>query len=333
MQPENTPFSILSLSGGGFRGLFTAQVLAELEREAKKPIGECFDLICGTSIGGILALAIGLKTPMDNIVQLMEDRGEKVFPRWIMRRIFPDCMGIWLENRFRGLFSARHKNDELKSLVNEIFEDNQIKHSHYHLMIPTVNYSAGTPQFFKTQYNTRFRRDGDCKMSDVAMATSAAPVFLPMFRNEKTGARYVDGGIIGSNPGLFGVHEAMTQMGQNLDCIQLLSIGTMGSECRADSSQSTNIGVVGWGTQLFSLTIAAQEKAIGFMMQHQLKDRYYCIDETPSSAQEKNIGLDIADKNAIEVLKSMADKAVQNFVGLPQSDQFLGHTANFKPHH
>ena len=333
MSNESSRFSILSLSGGGFRGLFTAQVLAELEQEAGKPIGRCFDLICGTSIGGILALAIGLEKPMSEIVELMKERGEKIFPKWLLRRILPDCPGIWLEERFRGICSARHNNGELKALVTEIFGDAKIGDSRHHLVIPTINYSAGTSQFFKTSYHPTFKRDIHCKMSDVALATSAAPIFLPMYKFEGSGARYVDGGLIGNNPGLFGIHEAVTFMGQKVDDIHLLSIGTMGSECRVNASKPLNIGIWGWGTRLFSLTISAQEKVADFMMQHQLREHYYSIDETPNSEQEKNIGLDVADEKAIETLTSMADRAVQKFVGLPKCAQFIDHTAKFKPTH
>ena len=340
MAEESINFSVLSLSGGGFRGLFTARVLAELEREAgrmvgkeHRPIGECFDLICGTSIGGVLAMAIGLEKPMADIAQLMEKRGSKIFPRWLPRQFLPDCVATRLEERFRGFCSARHTGDALRQVVAEIFGDSTIGDSRHHLVIPAVNYSSGSPQFFKTGYSPTFRRDGRLRMGDVALATSAAPIFLPMHKFEETGARYVDGGLVGNNPALFGIHEAEKFMEQKADEIRLLSIGTMSSECRADASHSLNAGIWGWGTRLYSLTVSAQEKVVDSMVQHKLGDRYCCIDETPNAEQEKNIGLDIADQGAIDTLKSMADRAVQKFVGLPECGQFLGHTAKFKPTH
>ncbi|WP_457833194.1 patatin-like phospholipase family protein, partial [Staphylococcus aureus] len=72
-------FQILALSGGGYRGLFTAKVLADLEQEIGGPIAAKFDLIAGTSIGGILALAVAMEVPAEQMVSLFEKHGEKIF--------------------------------------------------------------------------------------------------------------------------------------------------------------------------------------------------------------------------------------------------------------
>ena len=74
---------ILALSGGGFRGLYTAKVIADVEREINAPFASRFDLITGTSIGGIVALALALEIPAQDIVDLFVDHGEEIFnKRW-----------------------------------------------------------------------------------------------------------------------------------------------------------------------------------------------------------------------------------------------------------
>src|SRR5690625_3930592 len=81
--PPDAPFRILSLSGGGYRGLFTARILADLEERIRAPIATRFDLIAGTSIGGILALALALEVPAKQMVALFEERGDEIFKkRW-----------------------------------------------------------------------------------------------------------------------------------------------------------------------------------------------------------------------------------------------------------
>uniref|UniRef100_UPI00190FA77C patatin-like phospholipase family protein n=1 Tax=Raoultella sp. 18093 TaxID=2681425 RepID=UPI00190FA77C len=83
--PHNVrkPFQILALSGGGFRGLYTAKVIADVEKEIEAPLASRFDLITGTSIGGILALALALEIPAQDIVDLFVDHGEEIFDkRW-----------------------------------------------------------------------------------------------------------------------------------------------------------------------------------------------------------------------------------------------------------
>ena len=75
------PFQILALSGGGYRGLFTSTVLARLEQQAQRPIGDCFDLIAGTSIGGVIALGLALGKSAESIKKMFLDHGEEIFTR------------------------------------------------------------------------------------------------------------------------------------------------------------------------------------------------------------------------------------------------------------
>ena len=74
-------FRILALSGGGYRGLFTVNVLKRLEEQAKRPIGECFDLIAGTSIGGLVAIGLALSKPAQLIERVFLEQGETIFPK------------------------------------------------------------------------------------------------------------------------------------------------------------------------------------------------------------------------------------------------------------
>lgn len=117
-------------------------------------------------------------------------------------------------------------------------------------------------------------------------------------------------------------------MKRNREKINLLSIGTMGGEFRRDASKSPNAGLFGWGTRLLLLTLSAQEKVADYLMEHQLgEERYHCIDELPVKEQEKNIGLDVANKNSIPTLKSMGDNAGRVFIGSAKSARFLRHSA------
>ena len=239
-------FNILALSGGGFRGLYTATVLERLEEQAGKPVAQCFDLICGTSIGGILAMALALEKPARDIVNLMEQHGPEIFPETFCSR------KGWLSSLCKSLCKAKYQNRQLKRMVDKLFDNHTLADSPYRLLIPAVNYSAGKPQFFKTSHNERLREDYKRRMSDVAMATSAAPVFFPIYRSEDTNSCYVDGGLIGNAPGLFGIHEAIYFCGQAIEDIHLLSIGTMGGEFRMDASKRLNKGIVNWREKTLS---------------------------------------------------------------------------------
>ena len=320
MNGKTKTFNILALSGGGFRGMYTATVLAALEKAAGKPIAQCFDLICGTSIGGVIALALGLEKPAEEIAATIEKRGPEIFPNsnksWSRRF-----------SKARRYFIAEYSNAPLKRVADELYGDSTMHYSRHRLIIPTVNYSTGKPQFFKTPHHDTFRADRKRKMSDVALATSAAPIFFPVYQSEETSSCYVDGGLVGNAPGMFGVHEAMHFCGRNIADINLLSIGTMGGEFRMDSSKRLNKGILQWREKVFLLAVSSQEKVADFMLRHQLGERYSLIDELPTHEQAPNIGLDIADKAAIQTLKSMGEESAKAFIGKPEANAFLSHSA------
>src|SRR4051794_11838085 len=110
---QTKTFQILALSGGGFLGLYTAEVLTRLERQAGRPIGQCFDLIAGTSVGGILAIGLALEVPAERMRDVFRMNGERIFssrtrPRW-----------GWLDAR-RSLLSPKYDGTELRRTITEM---------------------------------------------------------------------------------------------------------------------------------------------------------------------------------------------------------------------
>ena len=305
---------ILSLSGGGFRGLYTAHVLAVLEERAGRPLARCFDLLCGTSIGGIIAMALALEIPAKRVAGLIENNGAS---------IFPSSRRKWL--RWLKYARPKYKAADMRGMLEDIFGEKTINDSTAKILVPSVNYSTGKPQIFKTPHCKGLWADYNPKMVDVALATSAAPAFFPIHRFGDTDSCYVDGGLFGNAPGLFGVYEAQHYLGHELDDIHLLAIGTMGGEFRLDASKSLEKGLICWGEDLFALTISTQEKVVDYMLKRMLKDRYSCVDELPTKDQVKNIGLDVATDAAIRTLKSAGMDSAKTFVGKPEAGKFLSH--------
>ena len=153
------PFQVLALSGGGFRGLYTAKVIADVERDIGAPIASRFDLITGTSIGGILALALALEIPAQNIVDLFVGHGEEIFKkRWSLL----------------GMVRAPYSPAPLSGLLSDskLFGDRLLGACKHPVIIPSLNYSTGEPVVFKTPHHTDFKRDHTHRIVDVALATS-----------------------------------------------------------------------------------------------------------------------------------------------------------------
>ncbi len=300
-------FWILALSGGGARGLFTAKVLANLENEIDCALAQRFDLIAGTSVGGILALGLAKEIPATNLVELFDKADEIFMPRSLFSKYFP-------------LFGPKYRNNNLKALLenDEIFGTTTIGELKHRVMIPSVNYTKGTPRFFKTPHHTSLRTDWQHKLVDVAMATAAAPTFFSVygFSNQY----FVDGGLVANAPGLVAVHEAMHFANHpDVKTIHVVSIGTFARGTAMDPKLSPDMGILsaptctccqpskGWGFRLFELTINSQEAMSNYMLAHWLEDRHYLIDGQPKPEQTSYLGLDNISPEAQKTLLGQAD--------------------------
>lgn len=226
---EQKKFKILSIDGGGIKGVFPAKFLASLEEE----IGEgqthkYFDLICGTSTGGIIALALSLGVPAKEILKLYQDNAKIIFGSK-SRNIFknPSYNNKPLEKLIRDIFKKYHHSDE-DPIINDALE--RVK-----LIIPIYSLLDGETQVLKTPHTSDLIMDKHIPMYMAAMATSAAPTYFNAYSNKfkrKDSETYedfsnkVDGGVFANNPSMLGIIEATTRLEQKLDNIQLLSLGT-----------------------------------------------------------------------------------------------------------
>lgn len=320
VDPSNDRFQILALSGGGFRGLYTAQILADLEEEIGAPIATRFDLIAGTSIGGILALAIAAGIPARKMVDLFVKNGQEIFKR-----------------RFSmmGILRAPYSSQPLRKLLSDrsLFGDLTLGDCTHPVLIPAINYSSGQPQVFKTPHNLNFKRDYKCQLVDVALATSAAPAYFP--RHTFNNNQYVDGGLYANAPGLLAAHEAEIFFRRPLETVHLLSIGTMSSRFTANPRRNRSGGTYDWGglnpantpKRLFGLSISVLESLSDFMLRHRLPGRYIHIDETLTDERASAVALDIADSSAIEVLRGAAFEQSKFWIGKSEFQPFLKHLA------
>lgn len=304
------PFQALTLTGGGFRGLFTARVLQRIEEHIDRPIGGLFDLTCGTSIGGIIALAIAYEIPISKVVKMFEEMGEVIFP-WKgrtggLRKYWDLC---------KYAKRPKYSNDALRNVVSHIFpNDITLGDALHPIAIPAVNVTEGKPQVFKTRHRGEWYRDSKFKAVDVALATSAAPTFFALA--ELGGNLYADGGLFANSPDAIALHEAQHYFQVPLDLIRMLSIGTT-TKNYSLSFRKRSFGVVDWleDERIFSVIISAQQQFVDQLMKHRLGPQYLRIDREPSEQQAGDLGLDVASDIAIQTLKALAEKAVTDVMG------------------
>jgi predicted acylesterase/phospholipase RssA len=346
-------FQILSLSGGGYRGLHVARILELLEAQSKPPIARHFDLIAGTSIGGIIALALALEIPAKDIRETLEKVGPMLFPKappmFTKAKLVAAQPGKLGKIRFllkhyeeiqaewNAAKSAWYDPTPLREALEatRYFGDKKIGDLLYPVIVPAVNYSNGLPKFFKTNHHSDLVLDKDLNIIDVALGTSAAPIYFPA---HKVGDwRIVDGGLIANDPTLVAVHEAMKYFGvrpalygdssTGEDDLRILAIGTLSPRHFADVSRPLDQGLFDWGAGAFELAMSAQEAMSGMMVdKHMLPGkvvRLPSLEARPESAP----GLaDVSDASS-EILRSSAANLAQNALGQSEVRSMFQHTA------
>lgn len=318
-------FQILSLSGGGFLGLYTAAVLASLEERSGQPLAQRFDLIAGTSIGGIIALGLAAQTPASQILASMEKNGPDIFSE----RPPPQTFAGKALNLMSNALGSKYESAPLRKIISEIADDDlKIGDLKSRVIVPAVNLTKGRPQVFKTAHHPTFERDHRLSVVDVALATSAAPTYLPL--HSISGELFADGGLYANAPDLLALHEAEHFLDQQRSEIHILSIGTTTSSFSFSNSIDRRMGWLNWLTdeRLPSVMIATQQMNSDAMLKHVLGERYLRIDHLQSREQERFLGLDVASPGAIGDLKGLAEASVRDHLPNPILKAMLHHQAS-----
>jgi patatin-like phospholipase/acyl hydrolase len=205
--PEDRDFRILSLDGGGIRGIFPAAVLAGLEARylGGRSVAQCFDLITGTSTGGILAIGLAAGLTATALRDVYVERGGEIFPP------LPDGIVGGARRRLRSAsqyFRYRYDRDALVSILTEMLGHGRLGAAQARLCIPSFDGRYGEVYIFKTPHHPDFKKDAYEHMVKVASATAAVPTFFQPLPDG--GYTFVDGGVWANNPIMVGVVDALS---------------------------------------------------------------------------------------------------------------------------
>jgi patatin-like phospholipase/acyl hydrolase len=206
-----------------------------MEQELKKnhpdkALYEHFDLICGTSTGAILAIAIALGIPAADLVKFYKENASLIFPKWLFKV---------LPRKARAVVTSIYGNKQLRRKLAEVYGSVNggtppiIKDLKTMVCIPSFNGNDGCINILKTKHHTDYNRDYKLPAHEVALSSASAPVYFPphsfSFENEYgsgTNVNMIDGGIFANNPALIGILEATEKLGYSFASIRLLSLGT-----------------------------------------------------------------------------------------------------------
>lgn len=278
-------FSVLTLDGGGARGYLTLKILEHVEAYLNAltgmalSLGARFDLICGTSTGGIIALALALGRPVSEISALYETHLPRIFGS-AMRRFG------WIAN-----FRPRYRSEALREAMQAFFGELTLGELRTDVCVTAVSLVNARPHLFHSDYVRNGGPYHEDRLIDLALATASAPSFFAAHSTEHL-TDLVDGGLFASNPALLGVVEAFRfgcpsrrgiappqdLGGTCLEQLAVLSVGT-GEQCAMpfDPDRLRAGGRLAWGAHFHSVSNESQSQYVNLLAKGLLGAAYHRI--------------------------------------------------------
>jgi patatin-like phospholipase/acyl hydrolase len=287
---------ILSIDGGGIRGLIPALVLTELEKRAGRQVFQLFDLIAGTSTGGIIACALCAPgaLPAAELVKLYEDEGPDIFSRSLFQRI----------RSADGLLDEKYDDKALDRALERFLAQKRLSESKPDLIVPSYDTALPGPYFFKT---TEAREDAtkDFPLSIVARSTSAAPTYFePVEAGEHA---LVDGGVFATNPAMCAVAEALNTVAPAE--VMLVSLGTGERTHKRSFDEIKNWGLADWARPILDVVFDGVSDAVNYQLKRVLPDeRYWRFQVELTLASDH---LDDASEANLAKLRGHADDLIE----------------------
>jgi uncharacterized protein len=306
---------ILVIDGGGIKGVFPASFLGQVEDSIGRNVAEFFDLIVGTSTGGIIALGLGMGFTAREMLQFYEDLGPTVF------------RGSRLMNMLRHLHAAKYRCEPLREALEKKFGRRTLGESTKRLLIPSVNLITGEVHIYKTAHHPRLARDYRERVADVALATSAAPTYFPT-HHSASGLPLIDGGVWANNPVGIAAVEAISMLGWEAGEFRILSLGCTEEPLNIRQAPRRGWGKTQWALRIVDVMQKAQSSSSLGIAQH-LARHEHVVRISPTVSYGR-YGLDVTDQ--IAELRGLGDAEARRC--LPAIAHFFSEVVSpFEPYH
>jgi predicted acylesterase/phospholipase RssA len=310
---ERRPLRILAIDGGGIRGILPAMVLADLERRTNRPIIDLFDLIVGTSTGGLVALALACpdaegkpRHSARDIVRLYDVEGKRVFSR-----------SVWHKIRSVGaLAEGKYPSAGIEGVLQDYFGECRLKDALADVVVPAYEIERRMPFFFKTS-NAKQKSYYDYPMKSVIRAATAAPTYFEPMQVQIDGPNdyyaLVDGALFAYNPGMCAYVEALNRYPDH-DSVIMVSLGTGKLTRRLPYDEVKDWGAARWAQPAFALMCDGICDVVDHQLQQLLPEtedglrQYYRFQ---ARLDVGNDDMDDASNTNIRVLKLLAEDMLQ----------------------
>ena len=304
---------VLSIDGGGVRGIIPALILSKIEEYTKKPISSMFDLIAGTSTGGVIAL--GLTCPSkynrmapaytaSELLNLYMNSAGKIFPNSVWKSMHT----LW------GLKDERYPSSGIEGVLKEYFGGFRLSQTITNVLITSYEIEKRIPFFFKSRYAKEPTRkdDYDFYMWQAARATSAAPTYFEVFKlNHLRSKEYyalIDGAVFANNPAMCAYAEAKRIFPD--DSLFILSLGTGTALKGIPYNRAKSWGVVQWAQPILGVVLSGVADTVDYQLQS-IMSRYNYYRLQPSLLELGKDDLDDSSPAYLESLKQIAEDLVE----------------------
>lgn len=295
--------TVLSLDGGGIRGLIPALVLQEIEARTDTPVAQLFDHIAGTSTGGILAL--GLTIPEDDgsgpaysagdLAQLYADRGSEIFDRSFWKGV----------SSVGGTLDEKYSPEGLNEALTDYFGHTPLGKAQADVLVSAYDIQNREPFFFKSWYEEH----ANVEMRRVARATSAAPTYFEPALASVEGSEHVliDGGVFVNNPAMSAYAEAQRRTSEGEE-IQVVSIGTGAMTRPISNDEAEEWGKAEWAIPLLDVVFDGVQDAVNYQLEYILGEGFHRFQVPLRVASDD---MDNASPGNIENLRTEAERLIE----------------------
>lgn len=292
-------FKILSIDGGGIRGIIPAIILQEIEKRCQKPISQLFNLIAGTSTGGLIALGLVVPDEKGNpkytaefIAQMYQTEGPKIFSQSIFRNVL----------NVGNFLGSKYPSKNLYNISQKYLGDTMFDKALANTLITSYDIHNRSPFVFKTK-NAKKNQSHNFKMCDIAYATAAAPTYFPPIKLENK--TLIDGGVYANNPSVVAIVDTVKHYAPN-DQIVICSLGTGQYTTPISESVMNKWGLIKWVPNIIDVVFDGISDAVDYQSKI-LSSQYFRFQAKLDKCSDN---IDDTSKHNIENLKFLAQNII-----------------------
>lgn len=303
----STSIKVLTIDGGGIRGIIPAIILDELHKRLSDDLWHAFDLIAGTSTGGIIALGIGTRC----------NRGKPYSPRELLDLYVQNGPSIFKKDFVtpaREIIRPKYSPDPLEAVLAKFFGDTQFEMALTPLLISSYDLQSQLPFFFKS-HKIAADSNYNWSLTEIARATSAAPTYFPPAQLKRGNENYalIDGGVFVNNPAMAAYAEARS-LYMAADQFLIVSAGTGDRQDQITYASAKNWGLLGWARQIVPVFMDSVSEAVDYELRALPGCTYYRL-QVPDLREASSDMDDVTPENLAN-LQTVARDYVSSIPGL-----------------